>query len=86
MGITQVEKREAERFEEGVEPEFQDAEEVAIREENDSRTHESGASHGGFGSATLRDRLDRINQQGIDALLPVTLGLRLRECLTRRRL
>ena len=27
MGITQVDPREAERFEEGVEPEFQDAEE-----------------------------------------------------------
>ena len=93
MGITQVEQREAERFEEGVEPEFQDAEEGAMREENDgadTMTHESGAFHGGFGSATLRECLDRINQRGIDPammpLLPVTLGLRLRECLTRRRL
>ena len=32
MGITQVEPREAERFEEGVESEFQDAEEVRTRE------------------------------------------------------
>ena len=28
MGITQMDPREAERFEEGVEPEFQDVEEV----------------------------------------------------------
>ena len=62
MGITQVEQRDAERLEEGVEPEFQDAEEGAIREENDGtdiRTHESGVVHGGFGSATLRECLDR---------------------------
>ena len=32
MGITQVEPREAERFEEGIEPEFQDAEEVVEQE------------------------------------------------------
>ena len=70
MGITQVEQREAERFEEGVEPEFQDAEEGAIREENDgtdAMTHESGALHGGFGSATLRECLDKMNQRGVDA-------------------
>ena len=65
MGITQVEPREAERFEEGIEPEFQDAEETATRENSDgadARTHESGAFHGGFGSATLRECLDRMNQ------------------------
>ena len=36
MGITQVEPREAERFEEGIEPEFQDAEETVTRENSDS--------------------------------------------------
>ena len=41
MGITQVEPREAERFEEGIEPEFQDAEEVATRENTDSADTEA---------------------------------------------
>ena len=80
MGITQVEQREAKRFEEGVEPEFQDTEEDAIREENDgtdTRTYESGASHGGYGSATLRECLDRINQHGIDAPAPCHSGVKI---------
>ena len=70
MGITQVEPREAERFEEGIEPEFQDAEEVGTGETGEgleTGIHESGAFHGGFGSATLQECLDRINQSRTDA-------------------
>ena len=49
MGITQVDPREAERFEEGIEPEFQDAEEEVPKENDDEADvgiHGSGASHG----------------------------------------
>ena len=74
-------KGEAERFEEEeVEPEFQDAEEGATREDSDSadtRAHESGAFHGEFGSATLRECLDRINQRGIDAPAPCQSGVKI---------
>ena len=87
--ITQVEQRETDRFEEGVEPEFQDAEEGAIREENDgtdTRTHEAGVFHGACASATFRKCLDRINQRGVYAPAPCHSGVDdLRECLTRRR-
>ena len=65
MGFTQVEPREAERFEEGIESEFQDAEEVGtgeIGEGLDTGDHGVGGFHGGFGSATLRECLDGINQ------------------------
>ena len=75
-----MEQREAERFEEEVEPEFQDAEEYAIKEENDgieTRTHESGAFHGGFGSASLKKCLDRIEQHGIDAPAPCHPGVKI---------
>ena len=70
MGITQVEPREAERFEEGIEPEFQDVEEV--RPEGPDKDSEAdnrvpGLFHGGYGSATLRECLDRINQSRTQA-------------------
>ena len=50
-GITQVDPREAERFEEGVEPDFQDVEEELSQEvetnaDLGARVH--GVSHGGF--------------------------------------
>ena len=70
MGITQVKPREADRFEEGIEPEFQDAEEVRTRETGEgleTGTRESGAFHRGFGIATLQECLDRINQSRTDA-------------------
>ena len=41
MGITQVDSREAERFEEGLEPDFQDAEEGSLNtldSKHDSRS------------------------------------------------
>ena len=69
MGITRVEPREAERFEEGIEPEFQDAEEVRTGETGEGLETETrvGVFHGGIGSATLQERLDRINQSRTDA-------------------
>ena len=82
MGITQVEPREAERFEEGIEPEFQDAEEVETRESGEgleTGTHESGAFHGGFGSTTLQECLDRINQSRIDAPATCHSGVKIEE-------
>ena len=63
-------RREAERFEEGIDSEFQDAEEVTtgeIGEVIESENHGPGEIHGGFGSATLRECLNRINQSRTDA-------------------
>ena len=50
MGITQVDSREAERFEEGIEPEFLDAEEESpkVPGDNPDSGHVAGASHGGL--------------------------------------
>ena len=50
-----MEPWEAERFEEGIESEFQDAEEVGTREtgeELETGDHGVGGFHAGFGSAT----------------------------------
>ena len=57
MGITQVEPRDAERFEEGNDSDFQDAEEIATRETDtgdriEPEARGPGEIHGGFGSAT----------------------------------
>ena len=74
-----MEPREAERFEEGIEPAFQDAEEVETGESGErieTEVHESGAFHGGFGSATLQERLDRINQSRTDALATCHSGVK----------
>ena len=70
MGITQVEPKDAERFEEGIDSEFQDAEEVTTGETGEmleTENHGVGGFHGGFGSATLRECLDRINQSRTEA-------------------
>ena len=77
MKITQVDPREAERFEEGVEPEFQDVEEELPRVSGtrpDVGSHVSGVFHGVFGSSSLQECLDRRNQARGKALLPNTLG------------
>ena len=50
MGITQVEPRDAERFEEGIDSEFQDAEEVITGETGEMiepESHGLGDIHGG---------------------------------------
>ena len=79
MGITQVEPRDAERFEEGNDSDFQDAEEVTTKETDiDDRIEIEergpGEMHGRFGSATLRECLDRINQGRIVALATLHSG------------
>ena len=67
MGITQVDPREAARFEEGVEPEFQDAVEEApkvsdnIPENRPDTEHRSSDSHGGYGSAPLQECLNMLS-------------------------
>ena len=69
MGIAQVDPREAERFEEGVELEVQDVEEELPRESearSEVKTHGSGVSHRGFGSSSLQECLDRLNQTRVD--------------------
>ena len=61
MGITQVEPRDAERFEKGLDSEVQDAEEVITAETGggiETGVHGVGGFHGGLGSATLRECLD----------------------------
>ena len=53
-----------------IDSEFQDAEEVTIGDNGeliDSESHGPGEIHGGFGNATLRECLDRINQSRTDA-------------------
>ena len=77
-----MEPREAERFEEGVEPEPQDIEEIDSGEPGGSLgtdSRGSGALHGGFGSATLQEWLDRINQSRIDAPAPCHSGVKIEE-------
>ena len=76
MCITQVEPRDAERFEEGNESDFQDAEETAARETETSDKTESdargpGEIHGGMSSATLQECIERVQQQS--AVAPATL-------------
>ena len=60
MGITQMDSREAaERFEEGLEPEFLDAEEGSLNIlgiKSDSG-HVPCSSHGGYGSSSLQECL-----------------------------
>ena len=78
MGITQVDPREAERFEEGVEPEFQDVEEELPKEaeaKSDLGTHGSGVSRGSFGRSSLQACLDRLNQARVDAPAPCHSGV-----------
>ena len=64
MGITQVDSREAERFEEGIGPEFHDVEEEPPKEpgEKPNVGHVSSFSHRGYGSSSLQECLDRLNQ------------------------
>ena len=79
MGITHVDPREAQRFEEGIEPELQDAEEEVPKDTNDNAglgTHGSGVSHGGFGSSSLQECLDRLNQTRVEAPVPCHSGVK----------
>ena len=73
MGITQVDSREAERFEEGLEPEFQDAEEGSptIPSNRPDSGHVSCSSHGGYGSWSLQECLNLLNQARSNSPAPL---------------
>ena len=68
MGITHVEPREAERFEEGSDSDFQDAEETATR----GTRLGPGEIHGGFGRYESVSR--ELSNRVLLPLLPSTLG------------
>ena len=71
MGIIQVDSREAERLEEGIEPEFQDIEKLPkVPGDKPDSGHVSGTSHGGFGSSSLQECLDILNQARSDTPAP----------------
>ena len=62
MGITQVDPREAERFEEGLDAGHHDAAEEPADTNQPEPEHTSCFSHGGCGSSSLRECLDLLNQ------------------------
>ena len=61
MGITQVDPRGAERFEEGLDSEYHDAAEEPADTSNPEQEHGSGFSHGGCGSSSLRECLNLLD-------------------------
>ena len=70
MGITQVDPREAERFEEGLDLEYHDAENPPVPETSEP-THMPSFSHGGCGSSSLRECIELLNYTRRNA--PATL-------------
>ena len=72
-----MDPREAERFEEGVEPEFRDDEEVPKEMETnlDLGAHGPVVSHGGFGRSSLQECFDVLNQTRVDAPAPCHSGV-----------
>ena len=77
MGITQVDLREAERFEEGIEPEFLDAEEESpkVPGEKPDSGHISSSSHGGYGCSSLQECLNLLNQARSNSPAPCHSGV-----------
>ena len=61
MGITQVDPREAERFEEGLDLEYYDASENPPVQEPSDTMHKSVFSHGGCGSSSLRECIELLS-------------------------
>ena len=76
-----MDPREAARFEEGVEPEFLDAVEEApkvpdnVSENKPDSGHTSSASHGGYGSASLQECLNMLNQARSNSPAPCHSGV-----------
>ena len=62
MGITQVDPREAERFEEGLDPEHHDATENPQDIEKPDPANMPCFPHGGFGSSSLRECIELLDQ------------------------
>ena len=81
MGITQVDPREAERFEEGIEPEFLDAEEESpkVPGEKPDSGHISSSSHRGYGSSSLQECLSILNQARSNSPAPCHSGVGIHE-------
>ena len=71
MKITQVDPREAERFEEGLDPEHHDATENPQDIEKPDPAHMPCFSHGGFGSSSLRECIELLDRAKDDT--PATL-------------
>ena len=71
MGITQVDPREAEGFEEGLDLEYHDASENPSVPEPSDSMHKSVFSHGGCGSSSLRECIELLNN--IERNAPATL-------------
>ena len=77
MGITQVDPREAERFEEGLDLEYHDASENPSVPEPSDAMPRSVFSHGGCGSSSLRECIELLNNTERDA--PATLHSRVKK-------
>ena len=71
MGITQVDPREAERFEEGLDVEHHDASENPQIPGTPEPTHMPSFSHGGCGNSSLRECVELMNNTRRNA--PATL-------------
>ena len=86
MGITQVDSREAGRFEEGLESEFHDVAEESpdISNNKPDSGHVSCSSHGGYGSSSLQECLNLLNQAKNNSPAPchsrVEIGKRRTRC------
>ena len=76
MGITQVDPREAERFEEGLDPEHHDATENQQDIEKPDPTHMPCFSHGGFGSSSLRECIELLDQTRSNSPATLHSGLK----------
>ena len=61
VGITQVDPREAEGFDEGLDLEYHDASENPSVPEASDFMHKSVLSHGGCGSSSLRECIELLN-------------------------
>ena len=61
MGITQVDPREAERFEEGLDLEYHDASEDPPPHDKPETAQGPSSLHGGCGSSSLRECIELLN-------------------------
>ena len=77
MGITQVDPREADGFEEGLDLEYHDASENPSVPEPSDSVPKSVFSHGGGGSSSLRECIELLNNTERNA--PATLHSRVKK-------
>ena len=74
MGITQVDPREAERFEEGLDSEYHDATEEPLDTEKPESKQTTCFPHGGYGSSSLQECLSLLNQARSNSPAPCHSG------------